>query len=114
MVARVTLRLPDDLHRRLQSASQRSGASLNQSIVAAVGDALVQDEAGPVDSPLDEQARHVRRVLGELAVELEVSHLPARLRPSGALPATDSLRESMPALVPHLSATISADRDERG
>ena len=113
-MARVTLRLPEDLHRRLRSTSERTGASLNQLIVAALSEALVRGEvAGQTESSPLEQAQHVRRALGELAAEVDASHLPPHLRPSEDLPDTDTLRQSMPELVPPLSATISADRDDR-
>ncbi len=36
-MARVTLRLPEDLHRRLRATAERTGSSLNQLIVAALG-----------------------------------------------------------------------------
>ncbi len=113
-MARVTLRLPEDLHRRLRSTSERTGSSLNELIVAALSQALAQGEvAGQAESSLLEQVQHVRRALGDLAVEVDARHLPPHLRPSDDLPDTDTLRQSMPALVPPLSATISADREDR-
>ena len=51
--------------------------------------------------------------LGDLVVELDLQHVPPSLRPSEGLPDTDTLRQSMPALMPPLSATISADREDR-
>lgn len=113
-VARVTLRLPEDLHRRLRSISERTGSSLNQVIVAALSEALARGTgAQRAESPLLEQVQHVRRALGDLVVEVDVSHLPPRLRPRDDLPDTDILRQSMPKLVPPLSATLSADREDR-
>ncbi|HYU18789.1 MAG TPA: YlcI/YnfO family protein [Chloroflexota bacterium] len=113
-MARLTLRLPDDLHRRMRAASERTGASLNQLIVAALSDALARQAAeGQTKDPLDEQVQHVRRALGDLAVELEMSYLPLHLRPREDLPDPDTLRQSMPELVPPLSATIIADREDR-
>jgi predicted transcriptional regulator len=110
----VTLRLPDDLHRRLRSTSERTGASLNQLIVAALSAALARDEAADqAEGSLLEQVQHVRRALGDLVVELDLQHVPPSLRPSEGLPDTDTLRQSMPALMPPLSATISADREDR-
>ena len=113
-MARITLRLPDDLHSRLYSASERTGASLNQVIVATLRDALTRAEAAEqTEDSLEERARHVRRTLADLAVELDLSVLPPHLRPSEDLPDTDTLRQSMPDLVPPLSATIVADREDR-
>ena len=113
-MARVTLRLPEELHRRLRSTSERTGSSLNQVIVAALSEALARAEgARQAESPLLEQVQHVRRALGDLAVEVDASHLPPQLHPRDDLPDTDALRRSMPELVPPLSATISADREDR-
>lgn len=113
-MARVTLRLPEDLHRRLRSTSERTGSSLNQVIVAALSDALVRgDVAEHPESSLLEQVQHVQWALADLAVQLDVRHLPPDLRPSEDLPDTDTLRQSMPELMPPLSATISADREDR-
>ena len=113
-MARVTLRLPEDLHRRLRSTSERTGSSLNQVIVAALSEALARGEgARQAESPLLEQVQHVRRALGDLAVEVDARQLPPHLRPREDLPDTDTLRQSMPELIPPLSATISADREDR-
>jgi len=113
-VARITLRLPEDLHRRLHSASERTGSSLNQMIVAALRDALARAEvAEEMEGSLLERVRHIRRTLGDLVVELETRDLPPHLRPREDLPDTDTIRQSMPELVPPLSATIIADRQER-
>ncbi len=111
---RVTMRLPEDLHRRLRSASERTGASLNQLIVAALSVALAWGEvADQAEGSLLEQVEHVRRALGDLAIELDLQHVPPYLRPSEGLPDTDTLRQSMPALIPPLSATISPDHEDR-
>ncbi len=42
-----------------------------------------------------------------------MSYLPLHLRPREDLPDPDTLRQSMPELVPPLSATIIADREDR-
>jgi len=60
-----------------------------------------------------EQAQIFRDVLSELAVELDLSHLPPDLRPGKNLLDTDSLRHSMPELTPPLSSTIRDDREDR-
>jgi uncharacterized protein (DUF1778 family) len=113
-VARLTLRLPEDLHRRLRSTAERTGSSLNQLIVAALSQALAWDELiDQEEGSVREQVQHVRWALGELAVEMETPRLPPDLRPSEDLPDTDTLRRSMPELVPPLSVTIRADREDR-
>src|SRR5439155_26760397 len=107
-------RLPEELHRRLRSASERTGSSLNQVIVDALSEALARGEGARQDeSPLLEQVQHVRWALSDLAIEVDTRLMPPNLRPSEDLPDTDTLRQSMPALVPPLSATISADREDR-
>ncbi|MBI4493873.1 MAG: toxin-antitoxin system HicB family antitoxin [Chloroflexi bacterium] len=112
-MARVTLRLPEELHRRLRAASERTGASLNQLIVAALREALARDAVvDQAEEALLEQVQHIRSALGDLAVELDVNHLPPHLRPREDLPHPDTLRRSMPELVPPLSATIVEDRED--
>ncbi|MBI2864673.1 MAG: toxin-antitoxin system HicB family antitoxin [Chloroflexi bacterium] len=113
-MARITLRLPEDLHRCLHLESQRTGSSLNQVIVAALKDALARAGAPEQsESSRMERVRHIRRILGDLAVEVDMRHFPPHLRPSEDLADTDTLRQSMPALDPPLSATIIADREDR-
>lgn len=113
-VARVTLRLPDDLHQRLRAISRSSGASLNQLIVAALSAGAVrEDEADKAGSALAGQVQHIRAALGDLAVELDASRLPPHLRPGGDLPDRSAFVRSLPALRPPLSATILADREDR-
>lgn len=113
-MARVTLRLPEDLHRRLRSTSQRSGSSLNQVIVTALDGALRQGEpGGQADSSLLDQVRLVRRALGEMAVEVDATFLQGDAPFTEDLPDTDTLRKSMPHLTPPLSSTISAEREDR-
>jgi hypothetical protein len=113
-VARVTLRLPKDLHRRVRAVSELTGASLNQWITAALGEALARaDVAGETENPLLERLQHVRKALGDLAVELDMRHVPPHLRPDEDLPDSDAFRRSLPQLIPPLSATIVADREDR-
>ncbi len=111
---RVTVRLPDELHHRLAARASESGASLNQTIVAALHDALSRTaHDGSSGDALLEQVQHVRVALGDVIVELDESALPPALRPGDDLPDADTLRQSMPHLVPPLSATIIAEREDR-
>jgi hypothetical protein len=113
-MSRVTLRLPEDLHRGLRTASQRDGVSLNQLIVDALRASLARSpDAAEVENPLIEQVRQIRSALGEIAIPLETSLLPPHLQPRDDLPTADMLRRSMPELVPPLSATITADHEDR-
>ncbi len=113
-MARVTLRLPEDLHRRLRTASERTRASLNQFIVTAVSEALAREAAtGQAENPLVEESRRVRNALGDLVIQLDPSQVPPQLRPPKDLPDADTLRQSVPVLQPSLSATIIAERADR-
>ncbi|MPZ15450.1 MAG: hypothetical protein GEU73_13690 [Chloroflexi bacterium] len=113
-MARVTLRLSEDLHRRLRSASERVGAPLNQLIIAAVSEALTRTEgAEESGNSLREQLQQVRLALSDVTVELDPRQAPPHLRPSEDLPDTDTLTQSMPELIPPLSATVSAGRKDR-
>lgn len=113
-MSRVTLRLPEDLHRGLRTASQRDGVSLNQLIVDALRASLgPSPDATEAENPLIEQVRQIRRALGEMAVTLDTSHLAPDLQPRDDLPTADVLGRSMPELDPPLSATIIADREDR-
>lgn len=113
-MTRVTLRLPEELHRRLRAASTRTGSSLNELIVAALNTALSRDHtASRTEHSLQDQIRYVRMALGELALDPDMNHLPAHLRRDEDLPGPDVLRHSLPELVPSLSDTIIADREDR-
>jgi hypothetical protein len=108
---RVTLRLPDELHRRLEARARAAGASLNQTIVSTLHEALAR--AAPATDDRAEALRHIRMALGDLVVALDDAELPPELRPADDLPDVDTLRESMPRLDPPLSRTIIDDRADR-
>lgn len=98
----------------LRSAADRTGSSLNQLIVAALSEALARDElTGQAESQFPGALAACpvgpRRPGGRLGA----SQLPAHLRPNEDLPDADTLRQAMPEFAPPLSATISADREDR-
>jgi hypothetical protein len=109
---RVTLRLPDELHQRLEARSRAVGASLNQTIVSALHQALARSARDDVDERTEE-LRHIRLALGDLLIELDESELPPELRPGDDLPDRDAYRESLPRLDPPLSRTIIDDREDQ-
>ncbi len=112
-VARITLRLPDDLHRRLQDACQQTGNSLNQMIVAALAQALARGDQSPErNSALMDQVLHIQTALRDMTVEIEASRFPAHLRPE-AVPTGEELVGILPTLIPPLSSTILEERRER-
>jgi len=113
-MSRVTVRLPDDLHKRLQAVSRSRGLSLNQFIVEAIGEALARDEdTRSRSSPVVTQVKHIRSVLGSLAVGFDITMLPPELRPSERLPDARDYCRSLPKLEPPLLATVIADREDR-
>lgn len=113
-MTRVTLRLPDDLHRRLQITAEWTGSSLNQLIISALSETLSRDAEpeGPEDTLLG-QVRHLGRTLGDLTTEIDDREITSMQGQGDDAPDTNTLRESMPRLNSPLSATIRADRDER-
>jgi hypothetical protein len=103
----LTLWLPDDLHRRLRAASQRSDVSMNETAITLLSDALGHRQADDGDgSPLAEQVRHIRAALGDLA-------LPANAFAEGPADETALERLDRPRLNPPLSQTISEEREDR-
>ncbi|HEY3117678.1 MAG TPA: hypothetical protein VGK54_13125 [Chloroflexota bacterium] len=94
--------------------AQRTGAPLNELIVATLIDSLTRgDTTEQPGDAREEQARLIERILGDLAVSLDVSNLPLNIQPSVDLPNTDTLRQSLPELSPPLSTTIIANREDR-
>lgn len=108
---RITLRLPEDLHRRLRQTAIETGASLNETIVVELNRALAPN--GGEDGPRAEERERVRRALGDLIVDMDARLLPAELRPRDDLPNTNRLRESLPMLLPPLSTTMIEGREDR-
>jgi hypothetical protein len=100
------------LHQRLEARSRAAGASLNQTIVSTLHEALARSEPEDTDDQTVE-LRHIRMALGDLVVELDASELPPELRPSDDLPDRDAYRESLPRLDPPLSRTIIEGREDR-
>jgi hypothetical protein len=113
-MARVTLRLPDDLHQRLVADSQKLNVSMNELAVAALRDGLARQEAErSAERSLSEQVRRLRSVLGDLVVDIDVNQFPAAVRPNAQMPDRDDLFNSLPRLNPPLSATVIEEREDR-
>ena len=117
---RVTLRLPDELHHRLQMKARQAGVSVNQSIVTALNESVLSgDDGGNADdehAALLDQVRHIRTALGDLIVELDPEDFPAHVRPTATPIDREGFKgfmRSLPKLDPPLSATIIADREDR-
>lgn len=113
-MARITLRLPDDLHRQLQSSSRQSGKSLNQTIVDALSDQLRQcSEEDSEETPQEKERRRIREALGDLVVDFRPEDYAPLFRPLPKNFDREALFRSMPRLDPPLSQTIIEDREER-
>ena len=112
MAVRVTVRLPDELHRRLEARASSVGASLNQTIVSTLHEALARSNDDQTDDRAEER-RRIRMALGDLVVEFDESDLPPELRPGDDLPDRDAFRESLPRLDPPISRAIIEDREDR-
>ncbi|TAK35404.1 MAG: toxin-antitoxin system HicB family antitoxin [Chloroflexota bacterium] len=112
-MTRLTLRLPDDLHRRLRVTSIETGTSLNELIVAAVSQSLGQSELSTTEQgSLVEQAQSLRRALDDLVVELDATQYLQGICPV-ELPSREELVRTLPRLNPPLSATVIEERQER-
>lgn len=112
-MAKVTVRLPDHLHRSLRSESARTGESLNQLIVDAVSCALEKDRPGtPPKTSLQVEVERIKRLLGDMVGEVDYSHFPEHLRPTPDLPDTVTLAKSLRRDIPPLSAAIIQEREE--
>ena len=74
---------------------------------------LGEEGASKEECSLIEQVQHIRVALGGLAVELDTSQLPSHLRPGEDLPDRPAFMRSLPGLIPALSETIIADREDR-
>lgn len=106
-MARVTLRLPDWLHRQLAEESHAAGRSLNQHIV----DALNRSVRGDGSPELTERERF-RRALGKLALSDEqVAAMVGPIDPNRKVLSHEELQRLMPRLDPPLSQTIIEERE---
>jgi hypothetical protein len=105
--------LPDHLHSRLREQSEQTGRSLNQTIVSALRATLDETSVGTPQSPLKEQLRQVRAVLGDLVVDFDVGRLLAELDSKDRDTEDGETTRPLPALNPPLSATVIEDREDR-
>ncbi len=102
-MTRVTLRLPDAVHKQLEELAQAQGLSLNALLVHMLTTAVAVPATPAPDAPLAEQLAYLRVHLSDLLVT------PAETLPGEPPP----LGGNGPQLEPPLSATIRAQRDDR-
>jgi hypothetical protein len=107
-MARITLRLPEDLHQRLVTQSRVTGRSLNQTIV----DQLEHRNGVEPQTQLTERERFIA-ALGDLVVPWSEDLIPDWPGAEDVPPLTDEDIERMPRLDPPLSESIIADREDR-
>jgi hypothetical protein len=107
-VARVTVRLPDELHERLVVRGRATGKSLNQFIVDSVRSSL----DAPAAAKLSARER-LEEALGDLlATPAEKTFVEPDDEETPLL-SHEELQRIMPRLTPSLSASIIADREDR-
>ncbi len=111
-MGRVTVRLPDDVHRSLRAEAARKGESLNQLIVEAVSSALEPQGPRASKTPLQKEVARIKRLLGDIVGEVDYSHFPEHLRPRPDLPDTETLTDALGERLPPLSAQIIKEREE--
>ena len=119
-MARLTLRLPDELYQRLCAAAKRKDVSLNQAILDTLDHVLPPTPAplpAPVlenETPEEHELRRMRAWIAESHKNDDFSAFPPYLRPAKDLPDTDTLRESLPVFNPPLSRAIIEERESYG
>ena len=113
-MARVTLRLPDELHKRLCEASRKRGISLNRAIIETLRSAA--DPSGPVDldgMTLEAQVQHLRTVAEALSGEIRPEDFPPELLSQKSPAERARALRSLPRLDPPLSQTLIEEREDR-
>jgi hypothetical protein len=110
-MTRITLRLPDEVHRRLVASARGSALSLNQTIVAILSDALGCGKSSRAQgTPLDTERRRVREALGDVAVEFDTEDFARFVKRPLSEIDREALFRSMAGV--NLSAGIIEERDE--
>lgn len=112
-MARITLRLPDDLHQALKAHSRATGESLNETIVSL----LRQRQKGAEheaerETPLEAERRRIREALGDLVVKIDPQDFEPYLGPPMDPAKRKAILESIPPMDPPLSHAIIEEREE--
>jgi plasmid stability protein len=111
-MARITLRLPDELHSELVARARRSHRSLNQAIVDILRKASYQKQEPAGEALKEIERRRLKAALGDRVMEIKPEDFgPFRTGEWGALD-KDALFAAMPRLDPPLSHTIVQEREE--
>jgi hypothetical protein len=110
---RITLRLPDEVHRRLVERAGASALSLNQSIVDILSDALGCGKSSRLyETPLEAERRRLRQALGDSVVEYKARDFASALTKWRTPDELDAVLASLQVLHPPLSRTIIEEREE--
>jgi plasmid stability protein len=112
-MARITLRLPDELHRRLRVAAREAGRSLNEEIVTILTERLDGESERQDETPLQRERRRIREALGDLVVDFRPEDFAPFFHPLPDDFDRDAFFNSLPRLDPPLSQTIIEDREDR-
>lgn len=111
---RLTLRLPDRLHRRLRERARGTGASLNQLIIEELDRSIPSsDQPAPTPGSVEEERRLVRIALKDGLVDAAGFGWTTSGDDSLEVLDDAAFRASMPKLDPPLSRTIIEDRENR-
>jgi len=112
-MARITLRLPSEVHRRLVTSARESATSLNQVIVDILSDALGCGKTDrPNETPLEAERRRIREALGDLVIEIDPRDFEPFLGPPMDPAERDAIIASIPPMDPPLSHAIIEEREE--
>ena len=110
---RLTLRIPDDLHRRLHASSRASHSSLNDTILTMIRRGLTASEEGPADeTPRERERRRVHEALASFSSRSDTNSLFPWVPPLPPDFDWEAFRRSLPVLDPPLSQTIIQEREE--
>ncbi len=113
-MARLTLRLPDEIYQRLCAAARRKGISLNQAILETLDrDLLPAPATAPEnETPEERERRLMHQWIAGSHRNDDFSALPPHLHPDHAPRDREAFLRSLPKLDPPLSHTVIQEREE--
>jgi plasmid stability protein len=113
-MTRVTLQIPDELHKRLSDRARETGETVSQAIVDILSDAMGPERTdAQAETPLDAERRRIREALGDLVVDFHPEDFGALFHPLPDDFDREAFFQSLPRLDPPLSRTIIEDREDR-
>lgn len=115
-MARLTLRLPDELYQRLCAAAKRKGISLNQAILESLDQELPPAPVPENETPEERERRLVREAFAEAGIlsKMDESKWPPHLHPDNAPKDREAFLASLPKAEKSAAQMISEERDSYG